>query len=108
MNIALCPLESVPLQARRRRALQRLCRSPSFEHSPMFERTFIALQLPEGALMNDAVIMKAVPVPPPEESPTVWQSIPFKANTSRPGGLKKSHVFVLIAASVLIHGAVWW
>ncbi|RMN10420.1 TonB, partial [Pseudomonas syringae pv. coriandricola] len=69
---------------------------------------FIALQLPEGALMNDAVIMKAVPGPSPDETSTAWQGIPFKANTSRPGGLNRPQVMVLIAASVLIHGVIWW
>lgn len=58
--------------------------------------------------MNDAVKMKAVPGPLPNETLTAWERIPFNANTSRPGGLDKSHVLVLIAASVLIHGALWW
>ncbi|MBI6560144.1 energy transducer TonB, partial [Pseudomonas syringae] len=58
--------------------------------------------------MNDAVIMKAVPSPSPDDTSTAWQGIPFSANTSRPGGLNKPQVMVLIAASVLIHGAIWW
>ncbi|WNW11835.1 energy transducer TonB [Pseudomonas sp. DTU_2021_1001937_2_SI_NGA_ILE_001] len=58
--------------------------------------------------MNDAVRMKAVPAPLPDERPVAWQGIPFKPNTSRPGGLGKPQVVLLIAASVLIHGAVWW
>ncbi|RMS14353.1 Cell envelope bioproteinsis protein TonB, partial [Pseudomonas coronafaciens pv. coronafaciens] len=74
----------------------------------IFERLFIALQLPEGALMNDAVIMKAVPSPSPDDTSTAWQGIPFNANTSRPGGFNRPQVMVLIAASVLIHGVIWW
>ncbi|MDU8405705.1 energy transducer TonB, partial [Pseudomonas syringae pv. actinidiae] len=58
--------------------------------------------------MNDAVIMKAVPGPSPDITPTAWRGIPFTANTSRPGGLNKPQVMVLIAASVLIHGVIWW
>lgn len=58
--------------------------------------------------MNDAVIMKAVPSPSPDDTSTAWQGIPFSANTSRPGGLNKPQVMVLIAASVLIHGVIWW
>nr|WP_164989796.1 energy transducer TonB [Pseudomonas syringae] len=52
--------------------------------------------------------MKAVPSPSPDDTSTAWQGIPFSANTSRPGGLNKPQVMVLIAASVLIHGAIWW
>ncbi|WP_455750260.1 energy transducer TonB [Pseudomonas syringae group genomosp. 7] len=58
--------------------------------------------------MKDAVIMKAVPLPSPDDTSTAWQGIPFSANTSRPGGLNKPQVMVLIAASVLIHGVIWW
>ncbi len=58
--------------------------------------------------MNDAVIMKAVPSPSPDDTSTAWQGIPFSANTSRPGSLNKPQVMVLIAASVLIHGVIWW
>ncbi len=58
--------------------------------------------------MNDAATLKSVPDPLPGEVPTAWQSIPFTANTSRPGSLNKPQAFLLIAASVLIHGAVWW
>nr|WP_259640474.1 energy transducer TonB [Pseudomonas savastanoi] len=52
--------------------------------------------------------MKAVPSPSPDDTSTAWQGIPFSANTSRPGGLNKPQVMVLIAASVLIHGVIWW
>ncbi|MFH7518751.1 energy transducer TonB [Pseudomonas syringae pv. tagetis] len=52
--------------------------------------------------------MKAVPLPSPDDTSTAWQGIPFSANTSRPGGLNKPQVMVLIAASVLIHGVIWW
>ncbi|MDU8044245.1 energy transducer TonB, partial [Pseudomonas syringae pv. actinidiae] len=52
--------------------------------------------------------MKAVPGPSPDITPTAWRGIPFTANTSRPGGLNKPQVMVLIAASVLIHGVIWW
>jgi protein TonB len=58
--------------------------------------------------MNDAVNMKALPDPPPDELSVVWPSIPFTENTSRPGGLNRPQVLLLIAASVLIHGAIWW
>ncbi len=58
--------------------------------------------------MNDAVKMNPIPDPSPEIIPGHWPRIPFKENTSRPGGLSRPQVFLLIAASLLIHGAVWW
>ncbi|MDE1165373.1 MAG: energy transducer TonB [Pseudomonas sp.] len=57
--------------------------------------------------MNDAV--KQMPrQAPPGATSAAWPGIPFKANTSRPGTLNKQHVLLLIAASVLLHGAAWW
>jgi protein TonB len=58
--------------------------------------------------MNDAVKMKALPERAPDELSAAWPRIPFKENTSRPGELSRTHVVLLIAASVLIHGAIWW
>jgi protein TonB len=58
--------------------------------------------------MNDAVKTKALPEWAPDELSAAWPRIPFKENTSRPGELSRTHVVLLIAASVLIHGAVWW
>lgn len=58
--------------------------------------------------MNDAVTTKAMPVPLSSEVVGAWPDIPFKANTSRPGGLNKPQAILLIAASVLIHGVLWW
>nr|GEZ41349.1 protein TonB, putative [Tanacetum cinerariifolium] len=53
-------------------------------------RTLIALQLCEGALMNDAVKMKALPEWAPDELSAAWPRIPFKENTSRPGELSRT------------------
>jgi protein TonB len=58
--------------------------------------------------MNDAVKTKAIPDPAPDALSMAWPRIPFKENTSRPGELSRAHVLILIAASVLIHGALWW
>lgn len=58
--------------------------------------------------MNDAVKMKALPELAPDELSAAWPRIPFKENTSRLGELSRTHVVLLIAASVLIHGAIWW
>lgn len=58
--------------------------------------------------MNDAVKMNALPDPTPNELSGTWPHIPFKENTSRPGGLNRPQVLLLIAVSVLIHGGIWW
>ncbi|RXU04065.1 energy transducer TonB, partial [Pseudomonas syringae] len=58
--------------------------------------------------MNVAVKMKVVPTSPPENNTRAGQVIPYIANPSRPGGLNKPQGMVLIAASVLIHGVIWW
>lgn len=58
--------------------------------------------------MNDAV--KKKPPQPPLTGAVVstWPSIPFTANTSRPGVLKKQHVLLLVAVSFVLHGGAWW
>lgn len=58
--------------------------------------------------MNDAVKNKPPQIALAGDNLAPWPSIPYKPNTSSPGTLKKQHVLLLVAASVLIHGGAWW
>lgn len=58
--------------------------------------------------MSDAVKKNPPPITLVGDAAAPWPSIPFKANTSRPGVLKKQQVLLLVAASILIHGGAWW
>ncbi|MGF6209680.1 hypothetical protein ABH906_005686 [Pseudomonas frederiksbergensis] len=59
--------------------------------------------------MNDAVKHRTLPGPLRDDPILpVSGSLPYKSNTSKPGGLSKQQVLLLVAVSALIHGGAWW
>ncbi|MEB0048539.1 energy transducer TonB, partial [Pseudomonas sp. Dout3] len=59
--------------------------------------------------MNDAVKHRTLPGSLRDDPIAPASSgLSFKTNTSRPGGLSKQQVLLLIAVSALIHGGAWW
>lgn len=59
--------------------------------------------------MNDAVKNRTLSGPLRHApAPAVSGSRPYQPNASRPGGLNKQQVLLLVAISALLHGGAWW
>ncbi|EIK95970.1 ferric siderophore ABC transporter substrate-binding protein [Pseudomonas sp. M47T1] len=58
--------------------------------------------------MNDAVKKKPALAPSSGTVAAPWPRIPFQPNTSRLGTLKKQHILLLAAVSIVLHAAGWW
>ncbi|POA63007.1 energy transducer TonB, partial [Pseudomonas sp. GW531-T4] len=59
--------------------------------------------------MNDAVKNRTLPRPLGDEAVVqVARGRPYKGNASKPGGLSKRQVLLLVTVSALLHGGAWW